>query len=113
MMLILYFTSLILDVAAQYGAYFTLVYAWTRSDPGLKSYFGWIHMSCSSTYCHVDRDASLSEHILLLHQYESDFAYISDLYSLVIGLYKYEIWEKKLKYGGLVMKPRNLHIFET
>ena len=28
---------------------------------------------------------------LLLHQYRSDLAHISDLYSLVIGMYKYEI----------------------
>ena len=42
------------------------------------------------TYCHVDRDASLSVHILLLHHYRSDFAHLSDLYILVIGLYKSE-----------------------
>ena len=28
---------------------------------------------------------------LLLHHYKSDLAHISDLYSLVIELYKYEI----------------------
>ena len=28
--------------------------------------------------------------ILLLHHYKSDLANISDLYSLVIGMYKYE-----------------------
>ena len=42
-------------------------------------------------YCHVDRDASLSVHIILLHHYVSDFAHISDLYSLVIVMYKSEI----------------------
>ena len=35
--------------------------------------------------------------ILLLHHYESDLDYLSDLYSLVIGLYKSERWAKKLK----------------
>ena len=41
--------------------------------------------------------AHFSVHILLLHHYKSDFAYISDLYSLVIGLYKSEIWAKDIK----------------
>ena len=41
-----------------------------------------------TTYCHVDRDASLSVGKLLLHHYKSDLAHISDLYSLVIGVYK-------------------------
>ena len=38
----------------------------------------------------------LNQHdsILLLHHYKSDFAHISDLYSLVIGMYKSEIWAK-------------------
>ena len=31
---------------------------------------------------------------LLLHHYESDLAHISDLYSLVIELYKSERWAK-------------------
>ena len=31
---------------------------------------------------------------LLLHQYKSDLAHISDLYSLVIELYKSERWAK-------------------
>ena len=31
---------------------------------------------------------------LLLHHYKSDLAHISDLYSLVIGLYKSGIWAK-------------------
>ena len=35
--------------------------------------------------------------ILLLHHYKSDLAHLSDLYSLVIGMYKYERWEKKNK----------------
>ena len=48
-------------------------------------------------YCHVDRDASLSVHILLLHHYKSDFAHISDLYSLVIGLYKSVIRAKDIR----------------
>ena len=30
--------------------------------------------------------------ILLLHNYRSNLAHLSDLYSLVIGLYKSEIW---------------------
>ena len=29
--------------------------------------------------------------ILLLHHYRSNLAYLSDLYSLVIGMYKYQI----------------------
>ena len=45
-------------------------------------------------YCHVDRDASLSVHILLLHHYKSNLAHISDFDSLVIGLSKSERWAK-------------------
>ena len=36
-------------------------------------------------------------HILLLHQYKSDFAHISDMYSSVIELYLSEILAKKTK----------------
>ena len=39
-------------------------------------------------------DSRFSVHILLLHHYMSDFAHILDLYSLVIGIYKSEIWAK-------------------
>ena len=45
-------------------------------------------------YCHVDRDASLSVGKLFLHHHKSDLAHTSDLYSLVIGMYKSEIWAK-------------------
>ena len=34
--------------------------------------------------------AHFSVHILPLHHYKSDLAHLSDLYSLVIGLYKYK-----------------------
>ena len=34
--------------------------------------------------------AHFSVHILLLHHYQSDLAHLSDLYSIVIGLYKSE-----------------------
>ena len=39
------------------------------------------------TYCHVDRDASVSVHILLLHHYKSDLAHLLDFDSLVIEVY--------------------------
>ena len=61
------------------------IYIWNLDTPPFTNIY---------IYCHVDRDASLSVHILLLHHYKSDFAHISDLYSLVIGLYKSEIWAK-------------------
>ena len=35
--------------------------------------------------------AGFSVHMLLLHHYNSDLSHISDLYSLVIGMYKSEI----------------------
>ena len=38
-----------------------------------------------------------SVHILLLHHYGSDLSHISDLYSLVIGLYKSEMLVKNIK----------------
>ena len=40
--------------------------------------------------------ARFSVHILLLHHYASDLAHLSDLYSLVIGMYKSQIWTKKI-----------------
>ena len=41
---------------------------------------------------HLDQQDS----ILLLHHYDSDLAHISDLYILVIGLYKSEIWASNI-----------------
>ena len=41
--------------------------------------------------------ARFSVHILLLHRYMSDLAHLSDLYSLVIGLYKSEMRAKIIK----------------
>ena len=41
--------------------------------------------------------ARFSVHILLLRHYKSYLAHISDLYSLVIGMYKSEMREKILK----------------
>ena len=38
--------------------------------------------------------AHFAVYILLLHHYRSNLANLSDLYSLVIGLYKYERWAK-------------------
>ena len=56
--------------------------------------------------------ARFSLHILLLHHYKSDLAHTSDRYSLVIELYLYELWGKKLKNEGLVVYVQNLHTFE-
>ena len=51
--------------------------------------------------------------ILLPHHYESNLAHLSDLCSLVIGLYKSERRAKKeLKNKGLVVNLQNLHTFE-
>ena len=43
----------------------------------------------------LNRIAHFAVDILLLHQYNSDLSHLSYLYSLVIGMYKYERWEKK------------------
>ena len=38
----------------------------------------------------LNRIAHFVVGILLLHHYKSDLAHLSDLYSLVVGMYKYE-----------------------
>ena len=43
--------------------------------------------------------------ILLLHHYKSDLAHLSDLYFLVIGLYKSERWAKSVKKMGTSSEP--------
>ena len=49
---------------------------------------------------------------LLLHHHRSDLAHISDLYSLFVGLYKYERRAEILKNEGPVVHLQNLHTFE-
>ena len=44
----------------------------------------------------LNRIAHFAVDILPLHNYKSDLAHLSDLYSLVIELYKYERWAKNI-----------------
>ena len=74
------------------GLYYTLMYT------PILSLFG-----CSTV--RMISPARFLVHILLLHHYKRYLAHLSDVYSLVIWMYKYERWAKTIKKWRTSSKP--------